>query len=261
MGRPILVTGGTGTLGREVVRCLLDEGREVRVMSRRPRPASASGPGSRPGTQWAAADLLSGDGVADAVTGVDAIVHCATTLGQRDVRATHQLVRAARAAGSPHLVYISIVGIDRVPLRYYRAKLASEQVVSESGLPWTILRTTQFHDLVARLTDVQRLLPVAFTLGGGLRLQPVEVSEVAARLTALSLAKPTGRAADMGGPQVRSLAELTKLTLGARGRRRPVVSLRLPGPSFRAARAGGLLAEDHAVGRSTYEHYLRQPES
>jgi uncharacterized protein YbjT (DUF2867 family) len=89
---------------------------------------------------------------------VDVIVHCAS--GRGDVTAGRNLIRAAQAVGSPHLVLISIAGIDRVPLRHYRAKLATERLTQASGLPWTILRATQFHDLILRLFTAQARLPV-----------------------------------------------------------------------------------------------------
>jgi uncharacterized protein YbjT (DUF2867 family) len=115
--RPILVTGGTGTLGRPLVRALTDREREVRVLSRRP-PDQAD---DEPSVSWAVGDLTSGEGVQHAVEGVSAIVHCATRSSEphADVEGVRRLLQAARQAGSPHLVYISIVGIDRVPDAYF----------------------------------------------------------------------------------------------------------------------------------------------
>ncbi|WP_344324706.1 SDR family oxidoreductase [Streptomyces macrosporus] len=249
--RPVLVTGGTGTLGRRVVRRLLEEERAVRVLSRRPRPA-----GDREPYDWATGDLSTGEGIDAAVAGVGTIVHCATTVGRGDVAATRRLVDAARrSGGEPHLVYISIVGIDRVPFVYYRAKSAAERIVEGAGLPWSVLRATQFHDLIAGIVDAQRMLPVALAFGG-VCFQPVDAGEVADRLAALAVGGPAGRVPDMGGPQVRDHRELTRTTLRARGRRRPVLPLRLPGAVFRAFREGGHLAPDRAVGRVTYDEYL-----
>ncbi|WP_344631241.1 SDR family oxidoreductase [Streptomyces glaucosporus] len=250
-GGSVLVTGGTGTLGRRVVRRLPEEGRAVRVLSRRPRPT-----GDREPYDWATGDLSTGEGIDAAVAGVEAIVHCATTIGRGDVAATRRLVDAARrSGGDPHLVHISIVGVDRVPFVYYRAKLAAERIVAESGLPWTVLRATQFHDLIAGIVDAQRMLPVTLALGG-VRFQPVDAGEVADRLAALAVGGPAGRVPDVGGPQVRDHRELTRVTLRARGRRRPVLPLWLPGAVFRAYREGGHLAPDRAVGRVTYDEYL-----
>src|ERR1022692_632134 len=148
MTAPILVTGGTGTLGRLVVRRLREAGRQVRVLSRRDHADAG-------GVQFVTGDLANRAGIEQAVDGVGTIVHCASSR-TGDADATANLVRAALSrAGTPHLVYVSIVGVDRLPFSYYRSKLDSERVVTESGLPWTILRATQFYDLI--LTGARRL--------------------------------------------------------------------------------------------------------
>lgn len=244
----ILVTGGTGTLGRVVTEKLLAKGIEARVLSRRPAPAGTPYP-------WHVGDLRTGAGIDGSVAGAGTIVHCASTLRGGDVAATRTLIGAARRAGSPHLVYISIVGIDRVPLFYYRAKLATERLVEESGLPWTILRTTQFHDLIASMSVVQKRLPVVFT-PGGVRFQPIDVREVADRLVDLALGPAQGRVPDMGGPQVRTAKDLVRACLQATGRRRPVVPLWLPGRTGRAFREGGHLTPANSVGKITFEEFL-----
>lgn len=252
MNGPILVTGGTGTLGRPLVTKLLADGADVRVMSRRPRPEGDDRP-----CGWAEADLVTGRGLDEAVSGVATIVHCATTV-RKDVAVTRKLVEAARRAGQPHLVYVSIVGIDQVPFSYYRAKLAAERVVEESELPWTVLRATQFHDLVAGITLAQRWLPLV-VVPSGFRFQPVEVAEVADRLVELVRGGPVGRAADLGGPRVRDARELARATLRAAGRRRVTVPMWLPGRTARAFRAGGnLAAPDRATGTVTFETYLAE---
>src|SRR5262245_58912794 len=130
--RPMaLVTGGTGTLGRAVV-ARLDS---PRVLSRRPGPDRMVG------------DLATGAGLAAALSEVDTVIHCATSAGKNDVTHAQRLIEAATAS-RPHIVYVSIVGIDEIPLGYYRTKLAVERLLAESGLPYTVLRATQFHDLI-----------------------------------------------------------------------------------------------------------------
>lgn len=247
----ILVTGGTGTLGREVVRRLLEDEHEVRVLSRRGRAE-----GERLPVEWVRGDLRTGGGLGPALSGTDAVVHCATANGSGDVAMTRRLAEAARAAGAPHLVYISIVGADRVPgFPYYRAKLECERIVAESGLPWTVLRTTQFHGLITRLVAAQRRLPVVLTLGGGVRLQPVAEREAGERLAELAVGEPAGRVADLAGPEIRTARDLTRAAARAAGTRRSVVPLRLPGKAFRAVREGALLAPDRAVGRIAFDDF------
>ncbi len=166
-----------------------------------------------------------------------------------------RLVAAAQRAGTPHLVYVSIVGADRIPLGYYREKVRAERVVESSGLPWTILRATQFHDLVAGLfATVARtgLLPVL----AGTSVQPVAVSDVARRLAGLAAGPAQGRTADLGGPEVRSMADLAHAWLRATGRRRPVLPVRAPGAIVRGYRSGAHLAPEHAEGVVTFEQFL-----
>ena len=138
------------------------------------------------GIQFLTGDLRAGEGVDAAVAGVAAIVHCATST-KGDGEATSHLVQAAARAGSPHLVYVSIVGVDHLPSwGYPKAKLQAERVVADFGLPWTILRATQFYDYV--LAGLQRMarLPVV-PVPAGFLVQPIDPDEVAARLVELTL--------------------------------------------------------------------------
>ncbi|MFE7856972.1 SDR family oxidoreductase [Streptomyces sp. NPDC057403] len=238
----ILVTGGTGTLGRLVTERLRADGHEVRVLSRRTPPY--------------AVDLREGGaGLDAAVDGVDTIVHCASTQTGGDEKAAAHLIAAARRTGVRHLVYISIVGVDRVPFPYYRAKLAVEKAVEESGLGWTVLRATQFHDLPVMLFRTLARLPVLL-LPARVADQPIEVAEVADRLAELAQGEPAGRVEDMGGPQIRTLESLARSYLKATGRRRAVLQVPLFGKAYRAFREGGHLTSQHAVGKGTFEDYL-----
>ncbi|MFI6015212.1 NAD(P)H-binding protein [Streptomyces sp. NPDC051243] len=238
----ILVTGGTGTLGRLVTERLRADGNEVRVLSRHAQPY--------------AVDLRKGgSGLDAAVAGVDTIVHCASSPGGGDEEAAAHLIAAARKAGVRHLVYISIVGVDRVPFGYYRSKLAVERLVEESGLGWTVLRATQFHDLLVRVFGIVSKPPVML-LPARVKDQPVEVAEVADRLAELAPGAPAGRVGDMGGPEVRTLDSLARAYLKATGRRRLVVSVPLWGKAYRGFRSGGHLTPGLAVGKVTFEEHL-----
>ncbi|MER6432289.1 NAD(P)H-binding protein [Streptomyces sp900105245] len=238
----ILVTGGTGTLGRVVTDELRAGGHEVRVLSRHARPY--------------AVDLREGGpGLDTALAGVETVVHCASSPRGGDEKAAAHLIEAARRATVGHLLYISIVGVDRVPFGYYRSKLAVERQIEDSGLGWTVLRTTQFHDLVVSVLRGLAKSPV-LVLPAGVADQPVEVTEVARRLAELAIAAPAGRVPDMGGPQVRSFDSLARSYLRATGRRRPIVRLPLFGKAYGAFRAGGHLAPDHAVGKVSFEQHL-----
>jgi uncharacterized protein YbjT (DUF2867 family) len=263
MTPPILVTGGTGTLGRQVVPRLQAAGRDVRLLSRDgPEGAERSNEGQAE-VELVAGDLASGEGIDAAVEGAEVIVHLAGSAKGDEDKARH-LVRAASRGGARHLVFISVVGADRIPVTsaidramfgYFAAKRTAEQVIAGSGLPWTTLRATQFHDLTLLTVRQLARLPVV-PVPAGWRFQPIDPGEVADRLVELALGPPAGLVPAVGGPRVYELAELVRGYLQARGRRRPILRLPLPGRAARAFRAGANLAPDRTVGRRTWEEFL-----
>jgi uncharacterized protein YbjT (DUF2867 family) len=162
-------------------------------------------------------------------------------------------------------VYISVVGADRIPMvsrvdramfGYFEAKREAERVVADSGLPWTTLRATQFHDLILAVVRQLAKLPVV-PVPAGFRLQPVDADEVAARLAGLAEGEPAGMVPDVGGPRVYGAADLLRGYLRAsKRRRRPIVPLWLPGKAARVFRDGANLAPEGAVGGRTWEEFL-----
>jgi uncharacterized protein YbjT (DUF2867 family) len=253
---PVLVTGGTGTLGRLVVARLRDTGCDVRVLSRRRHEAAD-------GIEFVTGDLATGEGIEPALDRAGIIVHCAGS-ARGDEDKARNLAWAASRAGATHLVYVSVVGADRIPISsrvdramfgYYGSKLAAERIVADSGLPFTTLRATQFHDLILTVAKQMAKLPV-IPAPAGFRFQPIDAAEVAARLAELTLDKPAGLVPDMGGPRAYPVADLLRGYLRATHRRRPIVPLRLPGKAARAFRAGANLAPEQAVGHRTWEQFL-----
>jgi uncharacterized protein YbjT (DUF2867 family) len=254
----ILVTGGTGTLGRLVVPRLREAGRKVRVLSRHSREAGE-------GIEFVTGDLATGEGIEAAVEGAEIVVHCAGS-SKGDEDKARNLIRAASPAGARHVVYISVVGADRIPVvsgvdramfGYFASKLAAERVVADSGLPWTTLRAAQFHDLILMVAQQMARLPV-IPVPAGFRFQPVDAGDVATRLVELALGTPAGLVPEMAGPRVYGVADLVRGYLRARRKRRPIVPVRLPGKAARAFRAGANLAPEGAVGRRTWEEFLAE---
>ncbi len=239
----ILVTGGTGGLGRPTVAALRSAGHEVRVLSRTAGDGRAGG------------DLATGSGLDQALRGVDTVLHLATSRS-KDIGQTTTLLSAAASAGVAHLVYISIVGVDRVPYAYYADKFACERAVEASGVPFTILRATQFHDFVAAVLRPQRRLPVLFSLN--VPDQPIAVEEVAARLVDLAEGAPAGRVADIGGPEQLSFRELAQLWQRAHGTKKPIWTLRLPGGMFRAMRNGEHMTALPGYGSETFQTFAER---
>ena len=252
----ILVTGGTGTLGSHVISRLQDAGCKVRVLSRSSREA-------REGIEFVIGDLATGEGIKAAVEGAEIIVHCAGSAKGDEVK-TLNLVQAASGSGVRHLVYISVVGADRVPVKsgidrtmfgYFASKLAAERIVADSGLPWTTLRATQFHDAILTVARAIAKLPV-MPVFAGFRFQPVDADDVAARLVQITLGEAAGLVSDLGGPQAYTMADLMRGYLHANHQRRLIMPLWLPGQAARAHRAGANLTLDHADGTRTWEAFL-----
>jgi uncharacterized protein YbjT (DUF2867 family) len=256
----ILVTGGTGRAGRRTVAHLRDAGAQVRVLSRHPG-------GGADGVEYLIGDLTSGEGVNDAVKGTEVIVHCAASTKFPELTAqVRTLVRMAAPAGA-HLVYISVVGADRIPVvsridrsvaAYFATVRECEQLIVGSGLPWTILRASQFYDgfILTMVRAMTRLpvipVPVAW------RFQPIDTDEVGSRLAELALGAPAGMVPDMAGPRVYTAAELIRSYLRATRHHRLLVPVRVPGRASAAIRSGANLAIDHAVGRRTWETFLAE---
>lgn len=248
MTSPILVTGGTGRLGSLVVPLLRGAGHDVRVLSR-DRHDSADG------ITYVTGDLLKDEGIEAAVDGPDIILHLAGG-AKGDEEATRNLVRAASGTEVRHLVYISVVGAERMPLGYFRNKLGGERAIAESGLPWTTLRAAQFHDLVLTVLSAMSRLPVV-PAPGAVRFQSVDTAEVAARLVELTLGEPAGTVPDLVGPEVHGMPELMRGYLRARGTHRLLMPVHVPGKAGRAYRAGeNLTLEDALVGKRTWEEFL-----
>jgi uncharacterized protein YbjT (DUF2867 family) len=240
----ILVTGGTGALGRLVVERLRTASHEVRVLSRRP------GRGTHVG------DLTSGTGIAEAARGAEVIVHAASDtfrFGRGDVTQTEHLLEQARAAR--HLLYVSIVGIDQIPFAYYKRKLECERRIATSGIPYTLLRATQFHELIAEVLHRAGRLPIA-PLPLDFRFQTVAADEVAERAAELAVGEPAGGRLNFGGPEVQTLAQMAAGWRSVLGRPRRLVRLPLPGTVARAFRAGLNTCPGEGAGRQTWTEYV-----
>lgn len=248
----IAVAGGTGAVGRQVVREI--EGREHQaVVLARSRGV----------------DLITGAGLDQALEGVGAVIDVSNTSTTRRTTAvgffeavTRTLQSAEQRAGVGHHVALSIVGIDKVPLGYYAGKLRQEQLCLEAAaVPATVLRATQFHEfpaqLLARVPAALPVVPVPV-----MRSQTVAAREVAEALVSAALAEPAGRLPDLAGPQIEDMGELVRRVLSAQGRRRRVLAIRVPGRAGRGMADGSLIpAEDGPRGTLTFDAWLQTEEA
>ncbi|MFJ6533615.1 SDR family oxidoreductase [Microbacterium sp. NPDC091662] len=246
MSTPILVTGGTGNIGRHTVPLLRAAGRDIRILTRQARDAE-------PGIEYSIGDTVKGLGLDVALDGVETVLHLAGG-AKGDDTAARNMVEAAREADVRHLVLISVVGAGRMPIGYFRMKAAAERAFEESGIPWTVLRVAQLHDFAVPMVKALSAMRIA---PRGLRFESVGVEVVAARLAELTLRAPAGRVPDLAGPAVQEIGEMVRVFDQARGVRRRQMSIRIPGAVGRAYRDGDNLA-DRAVVRAgtTWAEYL-----
>jgi uncharacterized protein YbjT (DUF2867 family) len=244
----VLVTGGTGMLGRRLVPLLVERGHAVRLLARR-------ADSDRDEVEALRGDVRTGEGLRPALRGVDAVVHAATSprrhARKTEVLGARNVLDAISHSGSPvHLIYVSIVGVDRSRFPYYKAKWEAERLVESSGTGWSIQRATQFHDLLD-----QFLGGPVFVRTPNLSFQVVDAGEVAGRLADLVEAGPSARAPDFGGPQVLSIRELASARREATGRAARLIPVPPLGP-LRDFDAGHHLCPDHPSGRTTWRQWL-----
>ncbi|HKE63870.1 MAG TPA: NAD(P)H-binding protein [Micromonosporaceae bacterium] len=244
----VAITGGTGMLGRHVTAEFRERGHDVRVLTRR----STDHP----------VDLRTGEGLDAALAGCDVVVDASNGRTPKQARATlvdggRRLLDAEQRAGVRHHVCVSIVGCDRVQFGYYRAKVEQERVVEAASVPWTIVRATQFHELIttgfAAMSRVRVLaVPTAC-------LQTVAAADVARALADVATGAARGRRINVVGPELSDARTLARTWLSITGRRAALVPVRVPGAVGRGMRDGSLTVPDPDVrGITTYADWLRQ---
>ncbi len=202
----ITVMGASGLIGTKVVEVLKTEGHDVVASSR------SSG-----------VDVLTGDGLADALAGAGALVDVTNSPSFEDgpvmeffTTSATNLVDAARHAGVGHYVALSIVGVDGLPdSGYFRAKVAQEKLISQSGVPYSIVRATQFAEFAEAITE-------SMTDGDTVRvpdalIQPIPADEVAAAVAQTTASQPLNGFRNIGGPMKITFEQLARDTLARQG--------------------------------------------
>lgn len=254
----VLVTGATGALGSQVVPALIRRGHPVRAMSRRPGPPGGSG------AEWTVADLATGTGLPEALAGVSTVVHAAkdfsglSTARSADAEYLSRLLPAAAAAGVGHVLYVSIVGVDRNPYPFYRVKVECERLLAGSGVPYSVVRASQFPQLVAGVLRRGLRGPLLF-VPAGFAAEPVATEDLAEHLADLVGSGPSGTITEFAGPQRLRARDLAADWLRATGRRALVVPVWLRGPVARAFRMKSNIAGPGAPrGTTTWREYLSQ---
>jgi uncharacterized protein YbjT (DUF2867 family) len=260
----VVVTGGTGHLGRDLVDRLKGSYR-VRVLAR--------SPGSDSDVEWIRGDLATGEGIAHALAGSQTLIHAATlspaarrgyfvpkdfwsSPATVDRDGTARLLAEAATAGVGHVIYVSIVGIDKPRVPYLRRKLEAENLVRQGPIPWSIARAAQFHWLIDRMLGRMARLPLV-PLPATLPLEPVDTSDFADYLVEAVGNGPGGRLTDFGGPEVLTYSQAFGTWRQIRGRRARTVPIPLPAGIRNAAAAMSLSKPGSRHGNLTWADWLR----
>ncbi len=258
----VLVTGGTGHLGRDLVDRLVQAGHQVRVFARSRH--------SRADVEWAIGDLSTGQGLQAALNGVRVVINAAThsPIARRggfrpidffkspaavDVEGTARLLAFSHDAGVQHVLHVSIVGLDEATLPYARVKLAGEQLVRQSPVSWSVVRAMPFHYLLEDLLAGMSGLPVWPV--PRVTFNPVDTSDVADYLVRCAFDEGRGMRAEIGGPDDLSLVEIARQYQSVRGLRRIILPVPL---SDKAARGMGFVVSQGVRGTLSWADWLKK---
>jgi uncharacterized protein YbjT (DUF2867 family) len=245
----IVVIGGTGLIGSKLVAKLDEQGHEA-------VPAS-------PNT---GVDTLTGEGLAAAVAGASVVVDVSNAPSFEDAAvlaffdtSTRNLLAAAAAAGVGHHVALSVVGTERLTASgYFRAKLAQEQLIKASSIPYSLVRATQFFEFLDRIAadatdgDTVRLAPAL--------IQPMAADDVAGVLERVAVGAPVNGIVEIAGPDHFRLDELVRTRLGARGDAREVIAD--PQAAYFGITPGErtlLPGDDAQIAATSYQDWPSQP--
>jgi uncharacterized protein YbjT (DUF2867 family) len=209
----VVIIGGTGLIGRKLGAILKSKGHEIVAAS----PSTG-------------VDSVSGRGVGEALTGANVVIDVSNSPSFEDQavleffrRSTGNLLSAAKAAGVAHYIALSVVGADRIrDSAYLRAKRVQEELIEAGGVPYTILRATQFFEFLDAIAE-------AGTEGDGVHLspskfQPVAAADVAGTLANVATAAPKNGAVELAGPEASSLARFIQSYFSSKGDLRKVIA-------------------------------------
>ncbi|GAB4056021.1 SDR family oxidoreductase [Spirosoma litoris] len=256
-----LIIGGSGVLGSTVVNELQKNQVSFQVGSRYQIKTDAySRVNQGSNLPWTKVDLLTGQGLKEALAGVDTVFHLASGQGKIgsesvEVVITRNLLEVVKRSEVKHLIYSSIVGVDQIPYSYYQAKFAAEKMIQESKVPFTILRATQFHNFVDYVLSKLLSLPVGF-VPKKLRIQPIQVEAVAQELYRLAQAGGQQTIVNLGGPQVYDAGTLTKLWMKSQNISKPILPIPIIGSIFTGISQGNATCREVATDSQTWEDYL-----
>jgi uncharacterized protein YbjT (DUF2867 family) len=248
----IVVTGGTGTLGRQVASQLLAKNRNVYVLSSQDSPVVPDQ------VKVIKGNLVTGESLQN-LRDANIVIHCASNpkdAQNTDVIGTGNLLKVLDKTKIHHFINVSIVGVDKTDYPYYKVKKAVENLVSESGIPFTTLRATQFHDLVLNMIGSFEISNGNILVAAGMEFQSIDVNEVALRLAELTDEQPSGLLPDFGGPEVLTIEEMVKTWLDISGKTYSIKTEPNQGARYQLFRSGVNLCPDKNYGSVTWINFL-----
>lgn len=251
----ILLTGGTGTLGKEIAQQLITGNHNFKVLISRNHSEEPKG------VTLISGDITKKETLTASPKDTDIIIHCASNSQNHqevDVIGTKNLLDSA-PVGLSHFVYISIVGVDKSSFPYYQAKYKAEQLVMQSGLPWTIIRATQFHSFVL-LRFIKPFVPNGdepLKIPQGLKFQSIDIKDVGSVIVKQSLGEPLNSIILLGGPEVLTLEQMTESYLKLQDKSNIIEPQPVEGSIHDLFRSGINLCPDNANGKITWKEYLR----
>ena len=246
----ILITGGTGLLGQAV--CSLFQQRNILYTTSTHRQALKN--------NMVIMNLETGEGIKEAVSSKKFILHLASDKKHpdNDVSGTQKLLNEIKHQGlNPHFIYISIVGIEKLPMTYFKQKLQTEELIKNSGISWSILRATQFHNYVDQILKQLLKLPIGI-LPKKVLVQPIDVLPVAKRLLEMSFQEPTYRTDNIGGKEILSLDALSQSWMLIQNIKKPLLNLPLWGSIGNNLIKGALTCSQKTDEGRNWQQWLKE---
>jgi uncharacterized protein YbjT (DUF2867 family) len=253
--KSVLITGGTGTLGQEISKQLIKKGYVVNILSSREKPDIASF------TNIIQGDLTDTPSLKKVVESAEIIIHCASNPKNAqavDIEGTKNLLSLLDSNTCKHFVYVSIAGVDKSDYPYYQTKYAVEKLIEASGVPYSILRATQFHDLVlCRIIQVfDQGIGKPLQIPANMRFQSIDKTDVATVIVKLVKGQPNNTVLTIGGPEVLTFEAMIQTYFAQSGRNEEIEYIK-PSLAFHHIFTTGInLCPENIVDGITWAGYL-----
>ncbi len=252
MSAEILVSGASGNLGKCLTTILDREGLHYHITTRKKVQS---------GEKVLYLDLQTGEGIDNGCVGKKIIFHLASGTKKADrstdVLSVQKLIGASLKNKVSHFIFISIVGIEKVPIKYYKFKVEAENIIKSSGVPYTILRATQFHEFIDNMISTFLKYKIGPLQMNG-KNQPIETSVVAEKMFDIYKNGPINNTLEIGGPQVLDFRHLSTSWQKYTHKKKMIIPIPTVGKALSAIRTGALTCSVMNHDSCSWEDYLKQ---